>query len=381
MNQTQQTPRRLAIDALVRIDKDGAYANLVVPNMLEKSTLEPRDRGFVTELVYGTTRMRRALDFLVDRFLLRDDVEPMVRAALRMGAYQLAYLGTPAHAGVSATVAAVPKRVRGIVNAVLRKVAAEGLAVDRSDWPSIGIELSYPDWIIKTLIADLGEDAALAALRTMNTAATVSVRDDGYRQDPSSQRVAELVQSGGVVVDVCAAPGGKATALARADRFVVAGDLRPARVGLIATNRTTLDQGAELGLMVMDGLAPALRPGSADAVLVDAPCTGLGALRRRPDARWRIKPDDVVALSTIQTGLLAAAAELVRPGGEIVYSVCTLTSDESLGVLGKALEQIDGIELDPAAFPAPWQARGDGAQLLPQDEGGDGMFAARLRRS
>ena len=116
--------RRLAIEALVRIDSEGAFANIVLPKMLERSDLEARDRGFVTELVYGTTRMQRTCDFLVDRFLM-SDVEPLVRSALRIGAYQLVVLQTPAHAAVGETVGAVPKRVRGIVNAVLRKVQDE----------------------------------------------------------------------------------------------------------------------------------------------------------------------------------------------------------------------------------------------------------------
>ena len=114
--------RRVALDALVRIDVDGSYANLVLPAMLAESSLTERDRAFATELVYGTTRMGRACDWLVDRFLLRE-VDPEVRAALRLGAYQLTYLRVPAHAAVSATVAVVPPRARGVVNAVLRRVA------------------------------------------------------------------------------------------------------------------------------------------------------------------------------------------------------------------------------------------------------------------
>ncbi|NNC78626.1 MAG: hypothetical protein HKN94_00620, partial [Acidimicrobiales bacterium] len=155
MNESGLESRRLAIDALVRIDEDGAYANLVLSKILDESTLETRDRGFVTELVYGTTRMRRALDYVVDRFIVRDDIEARVRACLRTGAYQLVFLGTPAHAAVDATVAATPKRARGFVNAILRKVAASGAV----EWPTDAIRLSYPNWMIDRLAADLGDRA------------------------------------------------------------------------------------------------------------------------------------------------------------------------------------------------------------------------------
>ena len=149
--------RRVALDALVRIDVDAGYANLVLPAMLAESTLSERDRAFATELVYGTTRMGRACDWLVDRFLLRE-VDPEVRAALRLGAYQLTYLRVPAHAAVSATVAVVPPRARGVVNAVLRRVADHPVDADappdRGGWPDLATRLSYPDWVVRRLVAD-----------------------------------------------------------------------------------------------------------------------------------------------------------------------------------------------------------------------------------
>src|SRR5690606_35616476 len=175
--------------ALGRIESDGAYANLVVPQILNRSGLDPRDRGFVTDLVYGTTRMRRACDYLVERFLI-SEVEPAVLDALHVGAYQIAFAGVPAHAAVDATVGAVPKRVRGLVNAVLRRVNDNPVGPD--DWPDDATRLSYPDWVVDRLVADLGRDSALAALETMNQPASVVTRADGYRQDPSSQAVAAL---------------------------------------------------------------------------------------------------------------------------------------------------------------------------------------------
>jgi 16S rRNA (cytosine967-C5)-methyltransferase len=191
------------LEALVRVDQDGAYANLVLPKLLERFSLDQRDRAFATDLVYGAIRMQRACDWSADRFVNRE-LEPEVRAALRLGTYQLLN-GTPAHAAVGETVAAAPQRARGLVNAVLRRVAD-----NPTEWPDDATRLSYPDWIVDRLSTDLGSDAAMAALTRMNQPATANARADGYVQDPGSQMVVEAmeVERGDVVVDVCAAPGG-----------------------------------------------------------------------------------------------------------------------------------------------------------------------------
>ncbi len=368
-------PRRLALDALVRIDTEGAYANLLVPTLLARSGLVERDRGFVTALVYGATRMRRACDWLVDRFVLRP-VDPPTRAALRLGAYQLAFLDTPPHAAVDATVTVVPRRTRGLVNAVLRRVAEAP-----RDYPNVGTRLSYPDWVVDRLVADLGETAAVGALEAMNEPAEATERADGYVQDRASQLVAESVgpTAGQRIVDLCAAPGGKATALAATGATVTALDLRPARAGLVAANGERLGLADRLAVVVGDGRRPPVRPASADRVLVDAPCSGLGALRRRPDARWRIDAAAVDRLVAVQRDLLEAAVALLAPGGELAYSVCTLTRVESLAVaerLGGAHPRL--VPLDPPA--APWEPWGSGARLLPQVAGTDGMALFRWRR-
>ena len=366
-------PRRVALDALRRID-EGAYANLLVPSMLEDSGMRERDRGFVTELVYGTTRMRRACDFLVDRFLVRElDVD--TRNALRLGAYQLHFLQTPAHAAVSATVDVAPKRSRGLVNAVLRKVAGAPVS-----WPDDATRLSYPDWILDRLVADLGRDDALAALATMNEAPTMTVRDDGYVQDRASQLVVAAVgaQPGMRVADTCAGPGGKATGLAAAGALVAAADVQRHRAELVRSNAARL--GADVVVVAADGRRPPFRPQSFERVLVDAPCSGLGVLRRRPDARWRIQPDDVTRLAALQRDLLDAAAGLLAPGGELAYSVCTLTAEETIAVdawFASAHPELH--PLDPLG--GVWRERGRGAILLPQAEGTDGMYLLRVGRS
>ncbi|MDY7103452.1 MAG: transcription antitermination factor NusB [Actinomycetota bacterium] len=367
--------RRVAIDALVRIDRDDAYANLVLGEILARSELADRDRRYVTELVYGTTRMRRAVDHLIAPYLLVDDPDPDVRAALRIGAYQLAFLDTPAHAAVGATVGAVRKKVRPVVNAVLRRVAAAPLT-----WPDDpGIRLSYPDWVVERLVADLGPDDALDALTIMNEPATVTERDDGYVQDRASQWVAELVDAGPglVVADLCAAPGGKATALAATGARVVAADVRPGRVGLVRDNARRL--GTPMAIVAADARRPPLRAGSLDRVLLDAPCSGLGALRRRPDARWRVTADAVDRLAALQVELVDAAVALLAPGGVLVYSVCTLTRAESVAIDDHLAHRHPTLE--PLDRPGePWQAWGRGAMLLPQAAGTDGMYVLRLRR-
>ena len=374
-----KTARRVALDALARI-REGAYANLVVPALLRRSGLDDRDRRFVTDLVYGTTRMQRACDHLVDRFLLRPVVDPPLRDALRLGAYQLAFGGTPAHAAVGETVAEVPKQVRGIVNAVLRKVAGADL-----DWPDDATRLSYPDWIVERMTRDLGRDDAMAALAQMNEPAAVHEREDGYTQDPASEAVAAFAAAGiepdahERVADVCAAPGGKATAVAHASPAVVAGiDLHPWRARLIAENAARTRTASTVAPVVADATRPPLRPHALDRVLVDAPCSGLGVLRRRPDARWRIQPSDVEDLVALQRGLLAAAIELLVPGGLLVYSVCTLTDAE-----GPAMDRWLAAEHpELAAVPPPgdpWQPSERGARILPQSAGTDGMFVVGLR--
>jgi len=367
--------RRLAIDALERIDRDGAYANLLLPQLLTESDLDERDRGFVTELVYGSTRMRRALDHVIARHLMRDDVEPRVRAALRIGAYQLLFLRTPAHAAVDATVGATPKRARGFVNAVLRKVGRDSAEIN---WPNDGIRLSYPTWMLTLLTEDLGE-RAVPVLAAMNEAAVVHTRADGYRQDLASQEVAALVTSanGDLVIDLCAAPGGKSTHIAGRGATVVGVDLHEHRAGLIA--QAAADTASSVLPMTADSTNPPLRPGSADAVLVDAPCSGLGSLRRRPDARWRIEASDVGALAELQFALVRSATTLVRPGGQVVFSVCTLTDAESLGVDQRIESELP--ELVPEPLSAPWEPHGRGGRLLPDRFAGDGMTAFSYRRT
>jgi 16S rRNA (cytosine967-C5)-methyltransferase len=352
--------RRLALRALKRIDVDGAYANLLLPKMLAESQLSERDRGLVTELVYGTTRMRRACDYVVDRYVL-GKVDNEVRNALRLGAYQMVFMDTPPHAAVSATVGAVKGRGGSMVNAVLRKV---GGSLEELKWPDESTRLSYPNWILKSLSAELGESTAVRALEAMNQRASAVERDDGYIQDPASVAVVAALDSapGMLVADLCAAPGGKATGIARSGAAVIASDLNQTRTGLIAENATRLNY--PVMVVAADGLRPPYKPGVFDRVLIDAPCSGLGSLRRRPDARWRIDAAAPGRLASLQTKLVDAGLELLAPEGKLVYSVCTLTKAESTGVLEFLGDKVI-VESSDLQLP---------------DET-DGMFTAVMRRA
>src|SRR5581483_3271828 len=212
-------PRQFAVETLDRIEESNAYANLLLPAQLTRIQRAPqRDRNFVTELVYGTIRMRRACDWLVDRFVSRE-LDAHTRNVLRMGAYQLQFMGTPAYAVVSTSVELGGKASR-LVEAVLRRVADND-----PQWPDDATRLSYPDWVFNQLVTDLGHADAFAAMETMNKAPTVHERPDGYVQDPASQWVAEYVdaQPSERIADLCAAPGGKATWMAKTGALVAAG--------------------------------------------------------------------------------------------------------------------------------------------------------------
>jgi 16S rRNA (cytosine967-C5)-methyltransferase len=214
----------------------------------------------------------------------------------------------------------------------------------------------------------------------MNEAAEATERPDGYVQDRASQWVAELVDgSGGQrIADLCAAPGGKATALAATGAWVAAGDVRAARARMVAANasRLDLDRTGRLVTLVADGTRPPFRPASFDRVLLDAPCSGLGALRRRPDARWRIDAAAVDRLAVLQRRLIDAAVPLLRPGGVLVYSVCTLTTAETTAIDDHVRLRHPGLE--PLDRPGPpWVPHGRGALVLPQAAGTDGMAVFR----
>jgi 16S rRNA (cytosine967-C5)-methyltransferase len=429
---------------LVRVEA-GGYSNLVLPGLLRTSGLDSRDRALVTDLVYGTLRQQGRADHLLASASHRPlpDLDPPVRAALRLGTYQL-ITGVAPHAAVAATVGAVAgwpspasvRRAAAYTNAVLRKVAALG-----PDWPwptgddpdALAVRTSQPRWIVDLLQRDFGPDAE-AILTSANEPPAVTLRPNALRtapealateltagspgvhveagrlvpgallvrgvgdlarlpavaegratpQDQASQAVAAAVRArrGERILDMAAAPGGKATAMAEAmgdDGVVLASDISPGRVRLArqAAGRLGLDA---VTVVAADARNLPLRPATTfDRVLLDAPCSGLGVLRRRPEARWRLSPSDIDRLAALQRELLAAAVERLRPGGLLAYCVCTLTREETTDIDDWIAAAHPALTADAGALPGPpWRPHGRGALLLPNAAATDGMFLLLL---
>ena len=375
---TPPSAREIALEALARVD-DGAYANIALPALLDELdtqfNLDDREKHFATELTYGTVRMRRACDWLVQRHITRDADEETLRV-LHLGAYQLVFLKTPPHAAVSEMVELSPGWSKKFVNFCLRRVAED--VTPR--WPDLATELSYPDWIVRALTNDLGPQVARRVLEAMNEPATVSMRDDGYIQDPASQMVAEAVgaRPGERVLDLCAAPGGKATFMASKGAFVTAVDLHQHRADLIRENVERLGLLDHVDIRVGDATTMTYEEGAYDRVLVDAPCSGLGSLRRRPDARWRMDEREIVKLVKLQRALMSVAARAVKPGGTIVYSACTLTRPESVGLDEWVTQNEPTLVADERISKPGWEPIGTGARMIPAET--DGMVMFRYRK-
>ncbi|WP_121258813.1 RsmB/NOP family class I SAM-dependent RNA methyltransferase [Nocardioides ferulae] len=440
-------PARLAaFEVLKAVRVDQAYTNLVLPAVLREHGLAGRDAAFVTELASGTLRRRATYDAVLaactDRPLRK--VEAKVLDALRLGTHQLLSMRVPAHAAISTTVDLVRDRVGsgagGFANAVLRRVAEHDLttwiglvAPDPRVSPSRFAEVAYshPQWVVDELRRAVGDLELHDLLAADNVAPRVTlvarpgrarreelpgeptayspygvVLDSGDPgaldavregragvQDEGSQLVALALAAASVTgqdrtwLDLCAGPGGKAALLAalaaERDAGLVASERQHHRSRLVA--RALAGSPGVLGVVTADGAHPAYRRGGFDRVLVDAPCTGLGALRRRPEARWRRKPDDLLALVLLQRSLVEAALDLTRPGGVVLYATCSPVLAETSGVVQSVLQQRPDAELEDAAGLLPQVPDAAGPlpgtlQLWPHRHGTDAMFLALLRK-
>ncbi len=427
-------PRELAYRLLRAVDAEGAYANLALPPLLASAGLTGRDAALATELGYGTVRTAGTLDEIVAACIDRplDEVQPEVRDLLRLGAYQVLRTRVPPHAAVATTVdlarATGNGRAAGFVNAVLRKLARAGwdewtdrLAAGGPPLRGLALRTAHPEWIAAAfadaLDGDLDETgAALAAdderpqthlvawpgrsepaelggtpgpwspyavrLAGGDPAAIPAVRDGRAGvQDEGSQLCALALAAAPVDgpderwLDLCAGPGGKTALLAALaaarGATVTANELRPHRAGLVRT--VTAPWAVEVRVGDAREFPPA--DGGYDRVLVDAPCTGLGALRRRPEARWRRGPGDVAALAVLQGELLDAALRLVRPGGVVAYVTCSPHLAETRAVADRY-----DLRDARACFPGlPHLGAGPTVQLWPHRHGTDAMFCALLR--
>ena len=395
--------RKAAYDVLLRVAEEGAYADRALRSASEG--LDDRDRALARQLAFGSVQRMRTLDHAIETLGKRPvrKLDAPVLAALRLGSYQLGYLGGVAsYAAVNESVELVRRanleRAVPFTNAVLRRVS-EGIAALLLELPEGPLKHSYPDWIWDVWRRDLGEEGALALMRAQNEPPPVVVRHvrgqspDGAETDipnayvvdrvdeqalaegriwPQSRgsQLAGLVvgsQEGERVLDLCAAPGGKATMLAG---DVTAVEVNEARARELEENVGRLGA-TNVHVVHADGLALPPELTGFDRALVDAPCSGLGVLAARPDLRWRSSP-----LAELQLDLLRAAAERTKPGGTIVYSVCTINVDEA-----EAVVDASGLEIEPiegwAQFRHP--SRPEFLQTLPHVHDTSGFFVARLR--
>ncbi len=432
--------RRAAYDVLAAVRTDDAYANLVLPGLLRQRRIAGRDAAFATELAYGTLRAQGTLDEILGRCVDRPlaDLDGAVRDVLRLGAYQLLRTRVATHAAVSSTVdlarivtSAGPAK---LVNAVLRRVAEHDYpgwldVVVPADDPigALAIRNAHPRWIAQVFCDALGGDLAEAAaalagdderpqvhlaarpgrvrrdelvrasggtpgpwspyavrLEGGDPGAIEAMRDGRAQvQDEGSQLVtlalatAPLDGSDTRWLDLCAGPGGKAALLGAlavpCGAQVTAVELHEHRAGLVAKSAA----GLPVDVRVADGREI---EGEYDRVLLDAPCTGLGALRRRPEARWRRQPSDVPALARLQRELLTAALRVTRPGGLVAYATCSphlaetrvMVDDVVRAGLGEWLDARPALPGVPALGDGPW------VQLWPHRHGTDAMFLALL---
>jgi 16S rRNA (cytosine967-C5)-methyltransferase len=434
--------RLTAYDVLDGVSSRQAYANLLLPQLLRERQLEERDAAFATQLAYGTLRAQGTLDAVLAGLVSRplDELDPRVLDLLRLGAYQLLDLRVPSHAAVDTTVALtraiVGTGASGLVNAVLRKVATGG---DRAEWLArlggdaeqrLALATDHPRWIVDAWRDALGDGAELEpALLADDVAPEVHlvarrvdrdalVEESGGEPGPWSPFAVRMhggdpgrlpaVRSGAAAVqdegsqlaalllsraplegpdaawlDMCAGPGGKSGLLAAVRPegvHLTAADRAPHRAELV---RKALAGEDDVEVLTADGIRPPWAPGSFDRVLLDAPCTGLGALRRRPEVRWRRTPEDVPPLVELQTALLDSALASVRVGGVVAYVTCSPHTAETSAVVDAAAVR-DDVEVLPVAplFPeVPDVARGDYGQLWTHRHGTDAMFMALLRRT
>jgi 16S rRNA (cytosine967-C5)-methyltransferase len=402
--------------------------------------LDARDRRWTRELVYGMLRHRAWIDtILADRVrggLAR--LDPDVIDLLRLGVYQLTNMGSvPAYAAIAQTVELAKRRhglgASKLVNAVLRRTDRErdalapaaGIPSDAVE--ALALRYSHPRWLVARWVERWGEQETEQLLTVNNAEAPIILRPYGivreqleamleeagvhigdapylresiaisggitltelgafkkglfFVQDPAATLVTEYasIATGATVADLCAAPGGKSIELSRTASAILASDKSLARLQRLLANERRLET-TNIYPFVADARHPAIRP--VDAVLIDVPCTGTGTFRRHPDARWRLKISDLAVMSALQKTILRAGANVVRPGGLLIYSTCSLEPEENDAQVDSFLAENPHFVLEPPPEGAVSPDLLDNGRLrvLPQHHGTDGAFAARLRR-
>jgi len=443
-----KTSREVALEVINRVHKTGSYANLLLPKRLQESGLDRRDRAFVTELTYGTLRAKGTLDWIIKQHSKQklEKIPDLVLDLIRMSTYQIVYMDVPDHAAVNEAVVLAKKHfhpgISKFVNGLLRTIVREK---ENLPWPSkeidptkfISLKYFHPMWMVKMWVEQFGieETEALCeannrvpkltirvnALKTTPEELTEALRRAGwevepgrylrealvikgagdlsklsefkdghfYVQDESSMIIGHVVdpRPGEIVLDAAAAPGGKSTHMAELMQNkgqIIAVEANPNRVNLMKQNIERMDAKIVLALKAdATKLKPVIKK-PVDRVLLDAPCSGLGVLSRRPDARWTKKPEQIEELCRLQTEMLISVAGFVKPGGVLVYSVCTLTEQETTLPVERFLRTREDYYIEDISPYLPEPLRKDVRegmmQLLPHKHGIDGLFIARLRR-
>ncbi len=433
--------RTLAFTVLRQVTGDGAFPNIVLAQALRDQRLPSRDAALVTELVNGTCRFHGTYDRILEAASGRSltTLQPAVIDVLRLGCHQLLSLRTPAHAAVTASVdlarQRIGERVTGLVNAVLRQVLRQDidawtaeLSAGEDEFTALATRTHHPAWIVAAYADRLPAGQLEAALAANNVPALptlvarpgladradlvaagatpceyspfgariagapgdlTAVRDGRVGvQDEGSQLVAlalsRAVTETGPWLDVCAGPGGKASllhGLARErDTWLLAAEKAPHRARLVAQAMSAYGQPPPV--ICADGTRPAWTPSSFAAVLADVPCTGLGALRRRPESRWRRDASSLAELVPLQRALLSSAVAAAAPGGVVAYVTCSPHPDETVAVVEEFVAAQPDVDVLPAAAYLPEvPAAGEKfIQLWPHLHGTDAMFCALLRK-
>ncbi len=412
----QITARSLCQRALLEWEKGRIFSDEILHGIVEKHPLANSDRGLLTELFYGVLRHQRRLDFLIAR-LREAELDVQTRNLLRAGLYQIFHLRVPEHAAVFETVAMAGKS-RGVVNAVLRRAVREKVALEKLlQQQKLPVRESHPDFLVERWTGQFGLEAAEQLCRINNTPshnffrvntlkqtldALCALQPDaevfnaekgvlklkripvewlrdgwGYVQDPSTLIAPDLLdpQPDERILDACAAPGGKTTYIAQkmnGTGEVLACDLYESRVIRLKENVHRL--GAvnvrvhQLDFLIPPSSGSPLQTASFDRILLDVPCSNTGVIRRRVDVRWRLTEEDFIRMPVHQLALVRRAVPLLRAGGVLVYSTCSLEPEENAQVVESALREFPELELDRSL------------SVQPQLEGVDGAFAARFHK-
>ncbi|QPA55358.1 16S rRNA (cytosine(967)-C(5))-methyltransferase RsmB [Lysinibacillus sphaericus] len=435
--------RDAALSILLAVDKNQAYSNLLLNETIKRHKIEAKDRALLTELTYGTLQHKMTLDYYLEPFI-RGSIDHWVRWLLRISLYQMQYLTRiPAHAAVNEAVEIAKRRGhRGIastVNGILRSVLRQGVPpINDIENPieRLAIETSHPIWLVQRFVNNYGLEVATGMLHENNVPPIQTVRvnttkvtveqavaeleEEGLTakqsdvipeclhvtngqpartnafkeghitiQDESSMIPANVLKPspGMRVLDMCAAPGGKTTHLAeimKNEGSILATDLHPHKLDLIDHNTERLGLDIIETAPIDGRKAPEfLQAESYDAILVDAPCSGLGVMRRKPDIKYTKREEDLENLQTIQLALLDAATKVLKIKGKLVYSTCTVDKQENEGTVNAFLAahpEMEAIQLESLPTKLAEKQANGMLQVFPQDFGSDGFFVAAFRK-